>query len=204
MDIVQNSNAVRGNLISLNNRLIEYTLRVSARARRVRLTVYRDGRLVVTTPARVGHDFVARFLQEKSAWILEKIDHFVAHPVVIHPVVQAFPKRLTKKEYAEYREKARIFVHNKITEWNAHYGFRVHKISIKNQKTRWGSCSRFGNINFNYKIALIPEHLADYIVVHELCHLGELNHSQRFWALVERTIPDYKKRREELRGLGLA
>ncbi|PIP23438.1 MAG: hypothetical protein COX90_01110 [Candidatus Nealsonbacteria bacterium CG_4_10_14_0_2_um_filter_38_17] len=70
---------------------------------------------------------------------------------------------------------------------------------MKNQKTRWGSCFKKGNPNFNYKIALLSQRLADYIVVHELCHLGELNHSQKSWNLVAKAVPDYPEIRDELK-----
>ncbi len=104
-----------------------------------------------------------------------------------------------RKNYLLYKEKARALAHSKIEHYNKIYNFTYKNISIRNQKTRWGSCSKRGNINFNYKIALIPEHLAEYIIVHELCHIGELNHSQAFWNLVAITMPEYKKHRAELR-----
>ena len=88
----------------------------------------------------------------------------------------------------------------RIAHFNKEYGFVFKKISIRNQKTRWGSCSKTGTISFNYKIALLPPQLRDYIIVHELCHVGEMNHSRRFWALVARTIPDYASLRKELNG----
>ena len=108
-------------------------------------------------------------------------------------------RKLNQKHYLEHREKARVFVHNKIKEWNKHYGFKVGRISIRNQRSRWGSCSRKGNLNFNYRIVLLPQHLADYIIVHELCHIGQFNHSQKFWDLVGETLPNYLKLKEELR-----
>ena len=91
----------------------------------------------------------------------------------------------------------------KVLKFNKIYKFKYNKINIKNQKTRWGSCSVKGNLNFNYKIALLPEKLAEYIVVHELCHLGEFNHSYKFWKLVEKTIPDYLEIKEDLKKSGL-
>jgi len=104
-----------------------------------------------------------------------------------------------RAEYLGNRERARELVKERIEYFNRHYNFKVGRIAIRNQKTRWGSCSKRGNMNFNYKIALLPAPLADYIIVHELCHIGEFNHSHKFWALVVRTIPDYKKLRHELK-----
>ncbi len=108
-----------------------------------------------------------------------------------------------RKEYLKYREHARAIAHSRINFFNQIYNFRVNRITIRNQKTRWGSCSKRGNINFNYKIALLPQELSDYIIVHELCHLGEFNHSKDFWNLVARVIPDYKERRKKLNSKGV-
>ncbi|MFH0739628.1 MAG: M48 family metallopeptidase [bacterium] len=105
----------------------------------------------------------------------------------------------SKKDYLKYREQALALAQNRIEHFNKVYGLKYNKISIKNQKTRWGSCSKKGNLNFNYKIVLISERLADYIIVHELCHLKEFNHSQKFWNLVGQEIPDYLEIRKELK-----
>lgn len=87
----------------------------------------------------------------------------------------------------------RIEVFNKI------YELPLNRVTIRNTKSRWGSCSKKGNLNFNYRIVFLPPALANYLVVHELCHLGEFNHSHKFWDLVAKTIPDYKKLQKELR-----
>lgn len=104
-------------------------------------------------------------------------------------------RRFTTKK----REQARRFVEGKINYFNRFYGFKINRVAIKNQTTRWGSCSEQGNLNFNYKVIYLRPQLADYLIVHELCHLGELNHSKRFWALVKKTIPDYVELNKELR-----
>jgi len=109
--------------------------------------------------------------------------------------------KIFRRYSAKKREKAMHFVENRINYFNKFYGFEINRIVIKNQSSRWGSCSSRGNINFNYKIIYLRPALADYLMVHELCHLGELNHSKRFWDLVSQVIPDYKNIRKEFRNL---
>ena len=104
-----------------------------------------------------------------------------------------------KLKYQKYKTEARILVGQKLEKYNQVYNFKYNRVSIKNQRSRWGSCSRLGNLNFNYRLASLPAELADYIIVHELCHLKEMNHSARFWQLVAQTMPDYLERRQGLR-----
>jgi len=104
-------------------------------------------------------------------------------------------RRFTVKK----REQARRLVENKLSFFNKFYNFEINRVAIKNTSTRWGSCSSKNNLNFNYKIIYLRPALVDYLIVHELCHLGELNHSKRFWALVQKTIPDYVNINKELR-----
>jgi predicted metal-dependent hydrolase len=111
-------------------------------------------------------------------------------------------RKVSKKStahYKKYKETARMLVHERLQHFNSFYGFTYNKVFIKNTRSRWGSCSSKKNLNFNYKIALIESDLADYIIVHELCHLSEFNHSKDFWALVEKTVPDYKEKVARLR-----
>ena len=109
------------------------------------------------------------------------------------------PFRLTKKRYTLLRKQAKQLVMERLEHFNLFYNFSYKKVFIKNQKTRWGSCSTNRNLNFNYNILFLPTHLQDYLVVHELCHLQEMNHGQDFWNLVARQIPDYKNCAKELR-----
>jgi predicted metal-dependent hydrolase len=113
-----------------------------------------------------------------------------------------FPKRKQARpnnHYKAHKEFARELITARVAHWSSVYGFSCGRIAIKNQKRCWGSCSAKGNLNFNYKVIFLPESLMDYLIVHELCHLGELNHSKRFWDLVAQTIPDYKEKRAHLR-----
>lgn len=105
------------------------------------------------------------------------------------------------REYLLHKENARKLVHERLEYFNQFYGFKYNKVAIRNQKTRWGSCSKRGNLNFSYKLALLPPHLADYIIVHELCHLQEFNHSQAFWNLVARQVPNHKELRNNLKSI---
>lgn len=90
-------------------------------------------------------------------------------------------------------------VRQKVSYYNGFYNFSLGKISVRDQKSRWGSCSRRGNLSFSYKIVFLPEDLANYLVVHELCHLKEFNHSKNFWSLVSQTIPNWVFLRRELK-----
>ncbi|MBI3120188.1 MAG: M48 family metallopeptidase, partial [Candidatus Kerfeldbacteria bacterium] len=101
-------------------------------------------------------------------------------------------------KFAEHKDRALEFVHSRVTYWNQFYNFIFANVRVRNQKTQWGSCSSKRTLSFNFKILFLPLHLADYIIVHELCHLQELNHSRAFWRLAERTIPNHKEIRNIL------
>lgn len=107
--------------------------------------------------------------------------------------------RNSETEYKKHKESARAIVAQKINEFNEFYRFNVGRISIRNQRSRWGSCSKKGNLNFNYRLALLPDDLANYLIVHELCHIGEFNHSKDFWNLVAKTLPQHAELRKQLR-----
>lgn len=104
----------------------------------------------------------------------------------------------SKRAYAAQKEEARMLVHRKLIEWNLHYNLTYNRVAIRDQRSRWGSCSKKGNLNFNYRILGLPEPLQDYIIVHELCHLLMFDHSKEFWALVAQTVPDHVVRRRAL------
>lgn len=105
------------------------------------------------------------------------------------------------KHYLENKEAARELVLARLTHFNQHYNLQWNRVAIRNQRRCWGSCTSLKNLNFNYKILLLPEHLRDYIIVHELCHLQHLHHRKEFWDLVGEEVPDYKKCVAELRAI---
>jgi len=149
---------------------------------------------MVSAPERMPEHRIDAFIKEKAAWVLRKITYFSKFPPI--PPAKRFSR---KKHFTEHKERARALVENRLAHFNRHYGLKWNSITIRNQRSRWGSCSRKKNLNFNYTVALLPPHLADYIIVHELCHLGELNHSARFWSLVSQTLPHSRALRAELR-----
>ncbi len=177
--------------IKLQNQKIEYTLKISSRTRHLHLIIYGDGSFVVSAPRYLSSKFIKRFITQKSSWIIKKLAPFKTKAPVLSAVEQ-------KQKYLKYKETARLLIQQRITHFNKFYNFKFGRISVRNQKTRWGSCSKAGNLNFNYKLALLPVRQVDYIIVHELCHLQELNHSPRFWALLKQTIPDYIEIKKEL------
>lgn len=105
------------------------------------------------------------------------------------------------KHYVENKEQTRELVLARLVHFNEHYNLTWNRVAIRNQRRCWGSCSAKKNLNFNYKILFLPPHLADYIIVHELCHLVHLHHGREFWDLVAEYIPEYKKSLLELRAI---
>ncbi|MDR3558694.1 MAG: M48 family metallopeptidase [Candidatus Pacebacteria bacterium] len=111
----------------------------------------------------------------------------------------------SRKLYQTNKESARTIVKERLDYFLVHYtalhGIAIGKVAIRNQKSRWGSCSKKGNLNFNYKLAFMPPSVRDYVIVHEICHIKEFNHGRGFWDLVAETVPDWKEQRKELRRL---
>ncbi|MEX0930289.1 MAG: M48 family metallopeptidase [Candidatus Paceibacterota bacterium] len=174
---------------------LSYTLRRVKRAKRMRIIVHQDGTVVVTRPWHIRKEVAEAFLSKHVDWVESKVYSVTAGA---DPDLIATDHR----HYERYKEAARSLVRALLEKWNGVYGFDYGRVSIRNQRTRWGSCSSTGNLNFSYKIIFLPERLQEYLVVHELCHLREMNHSPRFWALVERALPSYRTLRTQLRRRG--
>jgi hypothetical protein len=171
-----------------------YRLRLSRRARRLRISIAAGGEVTVTRPWFVSERTARAFISQQAAWIKK-------HLVRLNDInVNSLRPGGTKADYQARKGEALAIVTERLAYFNQTYGFVWTRITIKNQKTRWGSCSRRGHLNFNYCLAALAPELRDYIIVHELCHLREFNHSPRFWNLVARVLPDYKERRRRLRG----
>lgn len=167
------------------------TVRRHRRARRIRLVVESDGSVTLTLPYRASLETARTLLASKRDWILAARERMRREPAKL--LMQG-----GTEEYEKNKETARRLIADRVRHFQTIYQVTHRGLSIRNQKTRFGSCSSEGHLSFNYRLLFLPEHLLDYVVVHELCHLKELNHSARFWAEVARTIPDYRERKRQL------
>jgi len=177
--------------ISLNNQDIVYTSKISSRAKHLRLAIYCNGEFVITRPRRISELFVEKFIREKADWILKRINSAQNN---VNPL-----NLLTRRDYLNNRAQARTLIQERLEYFNKIYKYKYGRINIRNQKTRWGSCSLRGDLNFNFRLLYLPEKVRDYVIVHELCHLKEFNHSSRFWRLVAETMPEFRDLRKKLK-----
>ncbi|MFA6252919.1 MAG: M48 family metallopeptidase [Patescibacteria group bacterium] len=177
-----------------------FDIKRRARIRYLRLAIDASGTLVLTAPKAYPFFLIKLFVTNKWIWILQKIEQKKNSPSLLaigH----------TKAEIDQYKKITKNLVLRRIEYFSKYYRPQGDhpvggkKISVRNQKSRWGSCSSKGNLNFNYRLCLLPSELADYIIVHELCHLQEMNHSQHFWLLVAQTQPNYRLLKKQLKSI---
>lgn len=179
--------------IEYQNQTIKYSLKKYKRSKRIRIIIFPNGKITVTAPKLTPLSLIKIFLNQKIDWITKILNQQPALPL----------KSINSKtDYIKNKKTAYQLTMEKINIFNQHYNFTFNKVFIRNQTTRWGSCSSNKNLNFNHRLINLPDTLIDYLIVHELCHLQHMNHSPDFWSLVSQTIPDYKNRRRELRLTG--
>lgn len=159
------------------------------------LEVKSDGEILVRAPRLMPEREVEKFIEKYKGWLTDKVRLARTRRNEIEE--KRFPKEreLAKEERKVIARKLAERVQLYSEKMNISYG----NITIRNQKTRWGSCSSKGNLNFNYRLYYLPEELLDYVVVHELAHRRHMNHSKGFWEEVEKYMPDYKERRKRLK-----
>jgi predicted metal-dependent hydrolase len=229
--------------VEIAGRRVEYALRVSTKARRLRLVIRAGSGLEVVVPRGMPVRSHEAFVQEKAAWIIQTLDRLRDTKTVpetpslsdgsrvryagreltlrlrdgtrtghyraalredsLHLSVPELEQAVIRRALEHwYRRQAEAVFTERLALHNRVYQFRYGRVSVKAQKTRWGSCSKQGNLNFNWRLLLAPIAVLDYVVVHELCHLREMNHGSKFWQLVALGCPEYAVHRRWLRAHG--
>ena len=167
--------------------------------RRTLAAEIREGRLIVRAPMRVADAEIERFVWQHRRWIETHLQRAQER----ERAREATPKLKQEEVRALARQAAQV-IPERVAYYAARIGVTYGRITIRRQKTRWGSCSADGNLNFNCLLMLAPPEVVDSVVVHELCHRKEMNHSARFYAEVLRVMPDYRERRRWLKENGAA
>ena len=158
------------------------------------IQVTKELQLHIKAPFHTSERYIYCFVQQKRFWIYKQAKRIIEDDKV--------RVERTEEEIQRLREHARTVLTAQSEEYAKQLNVSFNKIRIGNQRTRWGSCSSNGTISYNWRLILMPEAIRDYVVVHELCHLIEMNHSTRFWKLVASILPDYAVHREWLKQHG--
>lgn len=167
----------------------EYNVEVRRSKRKsAAIKITADMQIVVFVPLYVSDNEIERMVISKSKWIDE-------HMLKVQSTIDERSKleKITFEQVKELADQAVEYIPKRVKYYAEKENFVYNKITIKNLVSRWGSCSTKGNLNFNCLLMLTPDYVIDYIVVHELCHLREMNHSEKFWAEVEKIMPDYQR-----------
>ena len=173
---------------------IPYTLVRSSR-KTISIMIKPTGEVEVRCPRRCSKREINTFVASKEAWIRKHLKTIAARPEV---------SVLSTGERKALAEKAAEVLPEKVSRFAQQLGVSYGRITIRSQRTRWGSCSAKGNLSFNCLLMLVPEKVLDYVIVHELCHRREMNHSAKFWVLVAQVLPNWRECRDWLRKNGTA
>ena len=169
---------MRNELITIDGKEINYEIRKSKLAKRIRVSVFMGRRIVLTLPVHVRYDLGKDFINNKKYWIGKQMN------MVDISDYDSNIFEFSDKHYIENKQKCLDFCKKRVEEINKICNFEYNKIFVRKMKTQWGSCSSNKNLGFNYKIIFLPQKEMDSIIIHELCHLKEMNHSPRFWMAV--------------------
>ena len=173
------------------------TIVIRSRRKTLSMQVKGDGQVEIRAPLRTSDAEIRRFLETHRRWLEKHLQKAQALQQA-----KAGVRKLTAAETAELKKKAKRVLPERVAYWAPLIGVRPGRIAVRCQKTRWGSCSTKGNLNFNCLLMLAPEGVIDSIVVHELCHLKHMNHSKRFYAEIEKVLPDYRQHQQWLKDNG--
>ncbi len=170
---------------------------IRSKRKTISIQIKPDCEITIRAPIDMSDGEISAFVTSKSDWIKKTIERFEKTKTQAQNI-----EPLTFEQIKELADKALRELPPRVAEFALKIGVKCNGITVRNQKTRWGSCSAKGNINLNCLIMLMPEDVQDYIIVHELCHLKEMNHSKRFWGEVENAIPEYKEKEKWLKENG--
>ncbi len=170
---------------------------IRSRRKTIVIEVTRDLRVVVKAPYGVSEKEINRFIGEKADWIDKSL-----RKMQERQQEATKGEELTEQDIRLLVTRAKRIIPPMVDRYARMMGVTYGNITIRMQKSRWGSCSGKGNLNFNCLLMRAPDEITEYVVVHELCHRKEMNHSDRFWAEVEKILPDYKERRKWLKDHG--
>ena len=172
---------------------------VRSKRKSISIEITPDAQVIVRAPYYASVSEINRLIGEKADWIHK---HLQKMEMLQKQRSEEALEELTPQDIKLLTTRAKRIIPQRVRYYAGIIGVEYGRITIRMQKSRWGSCSAKGNLNFNCLLMRTPDEIIDYVVVHELCHLKELNHSQRFWAEVEKVFPDYKERRKWLKDHG--
>lgn len=170
---------------------------IRSNRRTISLEITPSGQVLVRAPRQMSEAEIHKFVEEKSSWLTKHLQKREEDMDSLHTEGE-----FTEQEIEKLLKLAKQVIPEKVAYYARLMGVTYGRITIRKQKTRWGSCSREGNLNFNCLLLMTPSEVLDYVVVHELSHRLEMNHSARFWAQVEKVLPDYRKSRKWLKEHG--
>lgn len=165
------------------------------------IEIGRDKKIKVRVPRRASKAQIEEMLKAKHDWILKTLDKIEQRNTAEAREYEE-AEQLSSEEVKRLKKEARIRLTELTEYWAGRMGISYGRISIRGQKTRWGSCSSKGNLNYNYLLMLCPDDVIEYVVIHELCHRIYMNHSKRFWEKIEEFCPNYRQARKWLKQNG--
>ena len=161
----------------------------------IALQILPDGSVVVRCPYRTSEESIRRFVEAKTPWLRKHLESHEQSPA---------PEPFSPETLHKLGQQAADYIPGRVALFAPLLGVTYRNITIRCQRSRWGSCSSQGNLNFNCLLMLVPKDVLDYVVVHELCHRKQMNHSAAFWAEVEKMVPNWKQHRKWLKDNGNA
>lgn len=172
---------------------------IKSNRRSIGITVKPGGDIIIRAPRLMSNASIMSSIHEKESWIVKSYLK-QQHIQPLETSVEKSSQTLALEK--RYRDAAKDYIPKRVEYFHSFTGGNYSKITIRDQKTRWGSCSANGTLSFSFRLMMAPPRVLDYVVVHELCHLTHMNHSKDFWNMVESILPDYKEHRKWLKENG--